>query len=108
MCERDCIFRAFRSFSLLWTSGLVRFEGSSFGRFSCCIVDATCSFDPSLPLGRDREEGGLISFSSVTGSNRNLRVEAKHPFHVMYLLSRILTAGFWNQPCLGTWMRTRM
>ena len=76
--------------------------------FSCCIVDATCSFDPSLPLGRDREEGGLISFSSVTGSNRNLRVEAKHPFHVMYLLSRILTAGFWNQPCLGTWMRTRM
>jgi hypothetical protein len=32
------------------------------------------AFVPSVPLGRDREEGGLISFYSVTGSIRHLRV----------------------------------
>jgi hypothetical protein len=42
--------------------------------FSCCIVDATCSFDPSVPLGRDGEEGLMISFYFVTGSNCHLRV----------------------------------
>jgi hypothetical protein len=29
---------------------------------SCCIVDTTCSFGPSVPLGRDGEEGLMISF----------------------------------------------